>query len=92
MSYWVLMVRCPSHSLTNGKVRHTKKYTASTIDWLAAYGRFTDRCYYVPAAELGEGKSLIHLRLTPARNGQRDGINFAEGYLDLDGPAQHSLG
>jgi hypothetical protein len=88
----VLMVRCLSHSLTNGKVRHTKKYTASTIDWLAVYDRFTDRCYYIPAAELGEGKSLIHLRLTPARNGQRDGINFAEGYLGLSGTAQQSLG
>jgi hypothetical protein len=44
------------------------------------------------AAELGEGKSLIHLRLTPARNGQRDGINFAEGYLGLSGAAQQSLG
>jgi hypothetical protein len=86
------MVRCLSHSLTNGSVRHTKKYTASTIGWLAVYDRFTDRCYYVPAAELGEGKSLIHLRLTPARNGQRDGINFAEGDLGLAGPAQQPLG
>src|SRR4051812_43545405 len=28
-------VRCRSHSLTNGRIRRTKRYTASTIDLLA---------------------------------------------------------
>jgi PD-(D/E)XK nuclease superfamily protein len=88
----VLAVRCRSHSLTNGKVKRTKKYTAKTIDWLAVYDRSTDRCHYVPASELGEGKSCIHLRVAPPRNGQRDRINFAESYLTLDPPTQPSLG
>jgi PD-(D/E)XK endonuclease len=38
-------VRCCSASLTNGKVRAIKRYTAATIDWLAAYRPTTDRCY-----------------------------------------------
>ena len=79
----VIHVRCRSHSLTNGKIRQTKHYTAKTIEWLAVYDRATDRCYYVPAAELGEGRALMHLRLTPARSGRRLGINWASDYLDI---------
>src|SRR3712207_6379266 len=52
----VVVVRCKSHSLTNGRVRQTKRYTSQTIEWLAVYDRVTDRCYYVPAIELGEGR------------------------------------
>jgi PD-(D/E)XK endonuclease len=63
-------VRCRSHTLTNGKVRATKHYTAATIEWLAVYDATTDRCYYVPSGELGAGMSMLHLRLKPARNGQ----------------------
>ena len=33
----VIRVKCYSHSLTNGRIRHTKRYTASMIDWLAVY-------------------------------------------------------
>jgi hypothetical protein len=79
----VIPIRCLSYSLTNGRVRQTKRYTARTIEWIAAYDRVTDRCYYVPAAELGEGRSLLHLRLGPARNGQRLGINWAADYLEI---------
>ena len=55
----VLSVRCRSHSLTNGRVRATKHYTAATIDWLAVYDASAPACYYVPAAELGEGRSEL---------------------------------
>ena len=78
----VVGVRCMSHSLTNGKIRQTKHYTAEIIDWIAVYDRTTDRCYYFPARELGSGKSYLHLRLTPARNGQRIGIRDASDYTD----------
>jgi predicted AAA+ superfamily ATPase len=78
----VINVRCRSHSLTNGKIRRTKQYTAKTIDLLAVYDATTDRCYYVPATELGEGRSTLFLRLTPARNGQRIGTHSAADYLD----------
>ncbi len=76
----VLAVRCGSHSLTNGKVRRRKLYTAEMIDWIAVFDRTLDRCFYVPARELGNGRGLLHLRLEEARNGQRQGIRFASDY------------
>jgi Holliday junction resolvase-like predicted endonuclease len=87
----VLTVRCRSHSLTNGKVRQVKHYTAAMIDWLAVYDRATERCYYIPATKLGLGRSMLHLRLTPTLNGQRLGINFADDYLDLCAPSQQVI-
>jgi hypothetical protein len=78
----VISIRCRSHSLTNGKIRRTKHYTAKTIDWIAVYDRTSDRCYYFPASQLGAGKSVLHLRLAPARNGQRIGIRKASDYTD----------
>jgi PD-(D/E)XK endonuclease len=64
----IIDVRCNSHSLTKGKVRATKRYTADNIDWLAVYDRTTDRCYYIPAFELGDGRYRLSLRLAPTRN------------------------
>ena len=82
----VLEAHCSSHSLTNGRIRRTKRYTAATIDWLAVYDRATDRCFYIPAVELGAGRSSITLRLSPARNGQRAGIHFADEYEAFPDP------
>ena len=79
----VVVVKCSSHSLTNGRVRATKRYTAATIDWLAVYDVTTDRCYYIPAAELGDGMSMMHLRLTPTRNNQVSRIRPADAYLEI---------
>jgi hypothetical protein len=77
----VVPVKCFSHSLTNGKVRRTKRYTAKTIDLLAVYDHTSSCCYYIPAKELGNGRSSIHLRLVPAKNGQRIGTRLAQDYL-----------
>jgi hypothetical protein len=79
----VLVVKCGSHSLTNGRVRRVKRYTSRTIDWIAVYDSTTDRCFYLPASELGEGRSMLHLRLHPALNGQVVGIRKAEDYCDI---------
>ena len=79
----VIELRCKSHSLTNGKVRSVKRYTAKTIEWLAVYDRVTDRCYYVPAVELGEGRERMHLRLQPTLSGRKLGINWASDYLEI---------
>jgi PD-(D/E)XK endonuclease len=79
----VVTVRCGSHSLTNGRVRATKLYTAATIDWLAVYDATTDCCYYVPATELGSGMRRMHLRLVPTRNNQTSRIRRAEDYLAI---------
>ena len=79
----VVPVRCRSLSLTGGKVRETKKYTAVTIDWLAVYDVTTTDCFYVPAAELGEGRAILALRLVPPANGQRQGIRWAADYREI---------
>jgi hypothetical protein len=55
---------------------------AETIDLLAVYDVTSDRCYYVPASELGTGRSTLCLRLKPAKNGQRIGTRPAEHYLE----------
>ena len=79
----VIEVRCRSHSLTNGKVRSTKLYTAAMIDWLAVWDAGLDRCFYVPASELGAGMNILSLRLTPTRNNQVRGIRMAERYTNI---------
>jgi hypothetical protein len=79
----VIQVKCLSHSLTKGKVRRTKRYTARTIDWLAVYDPTSGACYYIPAAELGPGMSSLHLRLRGTRNNQRIGIRFASDFVDF---------
>ena len=80
---YVVIVRPRSDSLTNGKVRATKYYTAETIDWLAMWDATLDRCFYVPAAELGAGMNLLTLRLTPSRNNQVRRIRPAERYTTI---------
>lgn len=79
----VVPVRCSSASLTNGRVREVKKDTASMIDWLAVYDVTTDRCYHVPAIELANGRSLLHLRLIPTLSGMKLGIRNAADYLQF---------
>jgi hypothetical protein len=79
----VITVRARSHSLTNGKIRSVKRYTAATIDWLAVYDVTTERCYYVPATELGDGMNMLNLRLVAARNNQHRRIRFASSYLEI---------
>jgi hypothetical protein len=81
----VVVIRCRSHSLTNGKVRATKLYTSAMVDWIAVYDSTTECCFYLPSWELGKaGRNLLHLRLKPARNNQRTGIREANAYLDPD--------
>lgn len=80
----VISVRCFSQSLTRGKVRAIKLYTAATVDWIAVYDSTTERCFYCPSRELGDGRRQLSLRLEPARNNQRIGIRSAEAYVDPD--------
>jgi PD-(D/E)XK endonuclease len=84
----VIPVNCYSQSLTNGRVRQTKRYTAATIDWIAVYEPTANRCFYVPASELGDGRRLIHLRVGPTRNHQRQRIRYAEDYVEFRGPVR----
>lgn len=79
----VIKIECRSRSLTRGRVIATKHYTAETVDWMAVYDRTTDECYYVPALELGEGRTHFSLRLAPTLNLQRAGIRFAADHKDF---------
>ncbi|MCW2979678.1 MAG: uncharacterized protein JWO14_1405 [Solirubrobacterales bacterium] len=81
----VVIVRCRSHSLTKGKIRRTKIYTAAMVDWIAVFDATTERCYYVPSWMLGaEGRSTFYLRLASSLNGQSRLIRRAEDYVDPD--------
>jgi hypothetical protein len=80
---WVVAVSCRSHSLTNGRVRATKKYTAETIDWLALYDATTRRCFYIPAGlKRAEPRSASAYR--QLGTGQRARIWWAHDYHSLD--------
>ena len=76
----VLEVRCHSQSLTNGRVRAVKRYTAEMIEWLAVYDATTEGIFYIPSTELGGGRSRIHLRLTPSLNNQQLRVRMADDY------------
>jgi hypothetical protein len=69
-------VRCRS---TNGWATH--KYTADEIDWIATFDATTDRCYFVPASMLYEGRAALTLRLAPALNGQSALTRSASDFL-----------
>ena len=56
-----------------------RPYSADEVDAIAAYCAELNSCYLLPC-ELFNGRALIHLRLRPARNGQRQGINWAEKF------------
>ncbi len=50
------------------------KYTSDEIDAVAAYCPELDESFYLPI-EFIDGLTTVHLRLAPARNGQRAGLN-----------------
>jgi Holliday junction resolvase-like predicted endonuclease len=79
----VIAVQCYSLSLTNGKVKRRKGYTAKMVEWIAVYDRTTDRCYYVPSSLFAMGRTFLHLRLRATRNNQRAGLRWAMDYLDF---------
>jgi prevent-host-death family protein len=55
------------------------RYTADEVDAIAAYCEEQNECYLIPI-EVATGMSAISLRLSPARNGQRAALNWAEHY------------
>lgn len=69
-------VKCRSTNNWN-----TRKYTKRDIDWIAVYDATSDRCYYISAELLGEGKSIITLRLTTPANKQKKGVRWAKSFL-----------
>jgi PD-(D/E)XK endonuclease len=55
------------------------RYTADEVDLIAGYCPGNDTSWLVPISKL-EGVSQFHIRIDPARNGQRAAINFAADY------------
>jgi hypothetical protein len=85
----VVVVRCySSRRARAGLVRC--KYERDEIDAIAAYCEEIDRCYYLPV-ELCAGRLQFHLRLAPARNNQKSGINWAHDF-DLAATLRVQLG
>jgi hypothetical protein len=60
-----------------------RRLHAGEVDLVGVYCGELDRCYLLPERLFVE-KSTVHLRLAPARNGQRSCINLAEQY-EFDG-------
>jgi hypothetical protein len=77
-----VVVRCRSHSLTNGRVRATKHYTADTVDWIAVWESTSGVTYYVPSSVF-DGFSMLHLRTAPTRNNQSRKIRHATDFLQI---------
>lgn len=61
----------------NGFVR--TRYQTSEVDAIGVYCADLDECFLIPI-EVVADQSAVHLRLAPARNGQRAALHFAEKY------------
>ncbi|SRR6266536_2156294 len=61
----------------NGFLRRT--YDRSEIDAFAVYCADLDTCYFLPL-DLFEGRTAIALRVSPTRNNQQLGVNWASTF------------
>jgi hypothetical protein len=74
----VIVLRCYS----NRRNRHgllRRVYTDREIDAFAAYCPEIDACYLLPI-DLFSGRTQVFLRLTPCRNNQKVGVNWAADF------------
>jgi hypothetical protein len=74
----VLIVRCRRCRRTRDGLLH-RGYTAGEIDAIAAYSGELGRSFFIPF-ELLAGRVTVQLRLSPSRNNQRLGVNWAEDF------------
>jgi hypothetical protein len=56
-----------------------KKHYRGEADYFGVYCHVVGECYLVPVDEVGINEAL--LRLSPTRNGQRDGVRMAADYV-----------
>ena len=75
----VLKISTRGSYFTPGRGYVTSSYTAADVDGIAAYCDALDRCYWLPIAKF-DGHTQVFLRLNPARNNQRGGVNMAAEY------------
>jgi hypothetical protein len=74
----VVVIRCrTSRRGPSGYIR--TDYRAGEIDLIAAYCGDLDGCYLLPIDRF-DGRSAIQLRLMPAKNNQRQLVNWAAEY------------
>jgi hypothetical protein len=73
-----VIVRCYSNRRAREGLRR-RTYTAREADAIAAYCPALTRCFFVPA-ERFDGHAQLLLRLAPARNNQRERINWADDF------------
>ena len=74
----VVLVRCRSCRRNRDGLVH-RSYSRQEIDAIAAYCAELGTCYLLPA-ELATDRTGVLLRLRPARNNQRSGINWAKDF------------
>jgi PD-(D/E)XK endonuclease len=74
----VLVIRCRRCRRTREGLLH-RGYTADEIDAIAAHSGELGRSYFIPVEFLA-GRTNLQLRLSPSRNNQRAGINWAEDF------------
>ena len=77
----VIVKLSTSRLSTKGYVCTT--YSEDEVDLFAIYCDELDRSFLLPASRFA-GRYAVHLRLSPARNGQRACINLADDF-DFDG-------
>lgn len=75
----VIVVNCrTSRRGPNGTFIRTT-YSAGEVDLIGAYCFELDACYLIPIARVA-GRPFLTLRLSPTRNNQRKGVNWANDY------------
>ena len=74
----VVILRCYSARRNrDGLLR--RLYLDGEIDAFAAYCPDLDQCYYLPFENF-LGRTQLHLRLTPCKNNQAQGVNWAKDF------------
>ena len=74
----VLIVRCRRNRRSRDGFL-VRTYSAYEIDAFAAYCEEVDECYFLPFDVFGDRRN-VQLRLTPTKNNQALGINWAKDY------------
>src|SRR5207249_12064376 len=74
----VLIVRCRRNRRSRDGFL-VRTYSAYEIDAFAAYCEEVDECYFLPFDVFGDRRN-VRLRLTPTKNNQARGINWAKDY------------
>jgi prevent-host-death family protein len=81
----VIVSLMTSRCTPRGHIR--SRYSQGEVDLFAVYCGELDRCFLLPAPPLAN-KTVIYLRLSPARNGQQACINLADDFTFAGAVAQ----